>query len=163
MSFKKLIVGILFVIFFLNSEVMAANQSSGNILVTPDKKLPFSIKRLFEKGIEFTKFSKQSKYEYYKNLTNERFIELDYVIKNKLLSEIQNSSQRLSSQVGKMSDLLQTKNSELAKQKEEAGKTLLGYKQPLQTLRDYFPANSSYWMLVQHTLNTIDLNLEKLK
>ncbi len=163
MSFKKLIISIFFITFFLNTEALAVNQNTQDATLTPDKKLLFSIKRLVEKGMEWTKFSKGSKAGYYKDLTKERFAELDSVVKNKLLGEVQNSSQRFSSQVGVLSDFLQANKSELIKEKEGDIKLLKDYKQSLQGLRDYFPANSSYWMLVQHSINSIDLNLEKLK
>ena len=36
------------------------------------------------------------------------------------------------------------------------------YRIILEKLRDKYPANSSYWMLVQHIINSIDINLKKL-
>ena len=83
-------------ILTIHTQVFAIDLNLPNTSINPDKYLFYSIKRLFEKSIIFTKFSKDSKVSYYKDLMQTRLAELNYVVENKLLSEIQFSSQRFS-------------------------------------------------------------------
>lgn len=143
--------------------VLATEVNLPNILVTPNNYLFYSLTRLTEKGLIFIKISKESKVDYFKNLTQKRLAELKYVVENKLLSEVQQSSQRLSYQIGILSDYLSTNQNQLSKQKLNTKNLLNSYKELLANLRDQYPANSNYWMLIQHNINSIDINLEKLK
>ncbi len=163
---KNKLVGIFFVIFLLVSTqtiVLATDLNLPKSVITPDKYLLFSIKRLFEKGVEFIKFSKESKVEYYQNLTRERLAELKYVVENSLLSEVERSTQRLSYQVGTLADYVNTNRKDLVLDRKKTVALLSSYQGLLANLRDKYPANSSFWMLVQHSINSIDLNLQKLK
>lgn len=134
-----------------------------NITINPNNYLFYSIKRLTEKTITFIKFSQDSKADYYRDLTLKRLAELKYVVNQNLLGEIEKSSQRLSYEVGTLSDYVIRNKEELAGKKKAISDLLTNSKSLLATLRDKYPANSSYWMLIQHSINSIDLNLEKLK
>lgn len=153
----------LFLIIASQTKVFAADLNLPETVINPDKYLFFSIKRLIEKGTIFTKFSKVSKAEYYRELTLRRMAELKYVVENNLVGEIQHSTERLSYQIGIISDYINTNKTELVKEKKPISDLLLSYKDLLSNLRDKYPANSSFWMLVQHSINSIDLNLEKLR
>lgn len=155
---------VLFLIILIQTKALAANGLSlPNTIINPDKYLFYSIKRLVEKAIVFTKFSKESKTNYYRDLTLKRMTELKYIVENNLLGEVEHSTQRLSYQVGIISDYINTNQTELKAEKKSIRDLLLSYKDLLSNLRDKYPANSSFWMLVQHSINSIDLNLEKLK
>lgn len=153
---------LIFFLLFTQAKVFAADINLPHTTINPDKYLFFSIKRLVEKGIFYTKLSKESKVDYLRDLTLTRTAELKYVVENKLLGEVERSTQRLSYQVGALSDFI-VANAELQNKKQNTVNLLDGFKKPLATLRDQYPANSSFWMLVQHSINSIDLNLEKLK
>lgn len=146
----------------MHTRTFAAELNLPNTKVNPDKHLLYSVKRLMEKAVEITKLDKDSKADYYKDLTLNRLAELKYVVENKLLSEVEQSTQRISFQTGILSDYV-SRDNELAKKREEIRNLLLSSKDLIVPLRDKYPANSSYWMLVQHNINSIDLNLEKLK
>lgn len=163
--YKKLmaVFFVLFLSFVLNTKILAAELNLPQIMINPDKYLFFSIKRLIEKATLFIKLSKESRADYYGDLTLKRTAELKYVVDNKLLGEVEHSSQRLSYQVGVLSDYLTANKIELAKNKEITIDLFNNYKITLVNLRDKYPANSSYWMLIQHSINSVDLNLEKLK
>ncbi len=150
----------LFLIIVANRIIFASDLNLPSVSVTPDKYLVYSIKRLVEKGVILTKLSKASKADYYKELVNLRLSELKYVVDNKLLSEVERSTQRLSYQIGTLSDFI---NQGLINKKKSTGDFLIKYKNLLENLRDQYPANSSYWMLVQHSINSLDAALEKLK
>lgn len=133
-----------------------------NITINPSNYLFYSIKRLMEKSIIFIKFSQDSKADYYRDLTLKRLAELKYVVNQNLLGEIEKSSQRFSYEVGNLSDYV-IRNKELSGKKKAISDLLTNSESLLVTLRDKYPANSSYWMLIQHSINSIDLNMEKLK
>lgn len=145
------------------TRVLATEVNLPNILVTPNNYLFYSLTRLTEKGLILIKISKESKVDYFKSLTLKRLAELKYVVDNKLLSEVQQSSQRLSYQIGILSDYLSINQNQLSKQKLDTKNLLNSYRELLADLRDKYPANSSYWMLVQHVINSLEINLEKLK
>lgn len=128
----------------------------------PNNYFAYSIQRLIEKGTLIFKFNHESKISYYKDLINIRIAELKYVVENKLIGEIEKSTQRFSYQIGTLADYVSS-NKDLAKDKKSTIDFLSQYKNLLENLRDQYPANSSYWMLVQHSINSIDLNLEKLR
>lgn len=163
--YKKLLVlfFVFFLVLFTHKRVSAIELNLPKTTINPDKYLFFSIKRLTEKAIIFTRLSKDSKTDYYKYLILKRIAELKYVVENKLLGEVETSTQRLSYQVGILADYLNSNRTELSEQRQAIGNLLQSYKGMLEDLRDKFPANSSYWMLVQHSINSIDINLEKLK
>lgn len=163
--FKIGIAAVFFVLFLsivFHTEASASELNLPNTLINPDKYIFFSIKRLVEKVSLYTQLSKESKANYYKNLTLTRMSELKYVVENKLLGEVEKSSQRLSYQIGILSDYIAT-NKELSNKKQDMNSLLISIKSPLENLRDKYPANSSYWMLLQHNINSLNINLEKLK
>lgn len=164
-SYKKLLVFtfVLFSVFFLPVNILATELNLPKTTINPDNYLFFSLKRLIEKGELYIKFSKESKADYYQDLTLKRMAELKYVVDNKLLGEVEKSSQRLSYQIGVLSDYINMNRGKLVETIPGTKELLSNYKIPLANLRDQYPANSSFWMLVQHTINSIDLNLEKLK
>jgi len=121
----------------------------------------YPFKRILEKGRERLIFSQESKRSFYTSLLRTRLSELDFVVKNKVLSEIQTSSERFSYQAGILTQELikQNNNDEktkLIKEFEKYGKFLV-------YLRDNYSANSSFWMLIQHDINTLSILSETLK
>lgn len=153
---------VLLLTVFMQSKVLAAELSLPTTKINPDKYLFYSFKRVFEKGIIFTKFTNNSRADYYRDLTQARMAELKFVVEHNLLSEVQKSTERLSYQIGILSDYIADK-SDLAYKKQNISDFLKSYKGSLGELRDKYPANSAYWMLIQHNINSIDINLEKLK
>lgn len=165
MFWGKKFIAIFFVLLltvFIQSKALAAELSLPTTKINPDNYLFYSFKRLFEKGLTFTKFTSNSKADYYRDLTQARMAELKFVVEHDLLSEVQKSTERLSYQIGILSDYISNK-SDLADKKQNINDFLKSYKGPLGNLRDKYPANSAFWMLVQHNINSIDINLEKLK
>lgn len=165
MFLKKIWVAIFLLIFgfFLQTNVLALGSDLPKTTINPDKYLFYSFKRLFEKTIIYTKFSKQAKVAYYQELVQLRLAELKYLVENKLVSEIEQATNRFSYQVGILCDFISSNKTELIDKKQKNTELLVDYKGLLSNLRDYFPANSSYWMLIQHDINSIEINLEKLK
>lgn len=153
---------VVLIIFISSTKVSAAEPNLPHVTIAPDNYIFYSLTRLTEKALIFTKITKDSKVDFLKELFLKRLAELKYVVDNKLLGEIQQSSQRLSYQVGILSDYIKA-NRDLSKQKIDAENLLNSYQGLLVSLRDKYPANSSYWMLIQHDINSININLEKFK
>ena len=121
----------------------------------------YSFKRLFEKGQEKLLFSQQSKKSFYESLVKTRLSELNYVIDKKALSEVQRSSERFAYQAGILTEEVIKQNQ--INDKENLIKEFDRYNKFLSSLRDKYPANSSFWMLVQHDINTLNILSNRLK
>lgn len=120
----------------------------------------YPIKRLFEKFTEKLQFTSEAKEKYYEDLVQRRLAELKYVVDKDFLDQVEKSTQRVSYQVGVLTDYIVEKKQDNKKQ----GVVDLYKKDKiiLEKLRDKYPANSSFWMLLQHIINSIDINLQKL-
>lgn len=120
----------------------------------------YSPVRLWEKIVEKFQFNKENKFKYAGSLIDRRMSELGFVVKNRRLGEIQRSSQRLAYQVGTLTEfLIQQADKEM---KEQMKTKINSFSPALSELRDNFPANSSFWMLVQHDINALKEYSEKL-
>lgn len=166
MAKRRLFSAIFFVIFFLvltQTTVLAHELELPKTGINPNNYLLYSMKRLVEKAVVFTKITQESKTNYYKDLTYKRMAELKTVVDQNLLSEVQHSTERLSYEVGILSDYVSANKTDTSIRNQEISHFLEDFKGPLATLRDQYPANSPYWLLIQHNINSIDINLEKLK
>lgn len=119
----------------------------------------YPFKRLIEKGREKIVFSESGRVSFYSSLLKTRLAELDYVTGKKALSEIQGSSQRFAYYAGVLTEAV----IKTVKEKDSFSKVFGEYGEYLQTLRDRYPANSSYWLLIQHDINTLGILAERLK
>jgi len=155
----------IFITIFLLFSVQLAYASELETLNLPTQTINpgdfyYSPVRLLEKITEKLKFQKNDRFDYLSSLIDKRMSDLGFVVKNKRLGEIQRSSERLAYQVGTLTDLLiKEMNTE---KKENLNKKINSFSPALAELRDNFPANSSYWMLVQHDINSLKEYSEKL-
>ena len=116
--------------------------------------------RLWEKIAEKFQFDSNSKFKYSSTLIDKRMSELGFVVKNQRLGEVQKSSERLAYEVGTLTDLLIKEKD--AQKKGQLNKKINSFFPALAELRDNYPANSSFWMLVQHDINALKEYSEKL-
>lgn len=149
--------------FLARTELVYAQNSQDlklpNISVNPGS-FYYPIKRLIEKTEERFQFSQNSRRSFYTSLLKKRLSELNFVVNNNLLSEVQGSSERFAYQAGILEEVtLQNKTEE----KQNIIKQFEQYSKFLDTLRDKYPANSSFWMLVQHDINTLNILSNQLK
>lgn len=162
---RNKIIIIFFLIFAAVFQPSILNAVENNIITKNEAVNPgsfyYSFKRLWEKITEKFQFSIQSKINFHEFLLKKRFIELNYVIENKLLSEVQTSSERFAYEAGILTEELTRENR--ANGKEALIKEFEQYSKFLPNLRDKYPANSAYWMLVQHDINTLKILSDKLK
>lgn len=130
----------------------------------PEVKIPpgyflYNFERIIEKVQVNFYISPDSKVDFYKNLLQKRLAELKYVVDHGYLDEVEKSSQRVSYQVGILSDYIKNKN--LNSKKDSIHKLYQESKVVLEKLRDKYQANTSFWMLIQHVINSIDFNSQK--
>lgn len=139
-------------LFAAEEELKIANENinPGSIL--------YSFKRLWEKSSEKFIFDDKSRVSFHESLLKKRLAELRFVVEGKHLGEVQTSSERFAYQAGILTNnLLKTNNG-----KEVAINEFNQLTNTLNRLRDAFPANSSFWMLVQHDINTLKILSDQL-
>lgn len=137
---------------------------SQELVRLPEVKIPpgyflYNFERIIEKMQVSFYISPDSKADFYKNLLQKRLAELKYIVDHGYLDEVEKSSQRVSYQVGILSDYI--KNENLKSKKDSIHKLYQENKVILEMLRDKYQANTSFWMLIQHVINSIDLNSQK--
>lgn len=120
----------------------------------------YPFKRLWEKSRAKIFFNRESRVEFNESLLKTRLAELNYVVERKFLSEVQTSSERFAYQAGILTEELVKASQD---KKEEALKSYDQFTKLLEKIRDNYPANSAYWMLVQHDINTLSILSGRLK
>lgn len=160
---KKLMIVVTMGLFtFISGGVVFAE---GNALDLPRVKINpgsfyYPFKRLVEKGYERVIFSREYKISFYDSLLAVRLSELKYVVDNKALSEVQTSSERFAYYAGILTEELKKQNN--SEKDTQMVEKFRGYNVILEDLRDKYPANSSYSMLLQHDINSLGSYIEKL-
>lgn len=163
LSWKAVFVLIL-IISFMQATLIHAGTSDG--LDLPQTKINpgnfyYNFKRLWEKGLGQLMLSQELKISFHKSQLKARLAELRIVVDEKILSEVQRSSERFSYQAGILTNVIVKKDD--AKTKGQLLEEFESYDPLLQKLRDRFEANSSFWMLIQHDINTLKILSERLK
>ncbi len=164
MKMSNKLLYVLMVVFLLIFVVNPTyiNAVDENLLKIP-KAIPgtfkYKIGRAWEKVYISFIFSNKGRVEYHNKLLDKRLAELNYLVNNKELSLIEDSSSRFSYQVGVLAETLEfeesgTRTGTIAKFKD--------YASFLASLRDEFPANSSNWLFIQQNIDTLNIFIEKL-
>jgi len=160
---KVFCLSLIFLLILLsNTQVLAKSPEEYNL--TGQKTLPtnpsYSFKRVKEKALMLIKLTTRSKYKYSKLLLEKRLSELVSLVDSKDPSLITGASQRFSYQAGILSDL----NNKLKTTDKENVKNIFeNYKVVLSELRDNYPANSAYWLLIQQNIDTLNILFDKMK
>lgn len=155
---KALSLAMLVVFLFLPFSVYADKSDLPSVKITPDS-FYYPLKRISEKVIVYFYFDSNKKADYYRNLVQERLAELKYIVDKDFKDQVEKSTQRVSYQVGVLTDYVLEEK--LDNKKQDAIGLYKEDKIILEKLRDKYPENSSFWMLVQHVINSIDINLQK--
>lgn len=161
--FKKKIVLGFFIIFITAYQLPVIYAVEESISIKNETINPgsfyYPLKRLWEKGREKLLFNAKSRVSFHQSQLRTRLGELNYVVENKLLSELQTSSQRFAYEAGILKE-------ELVKGNQDKEKVIKEFEQMqrfLDKLRDNYPANTSFWMLIQHDINTLSILSDQLK
>ena len=157
----KVILLVIIFVFVSNSSLVYGQEDINlpSVYIQPSMTY-YPVKRLFEKFMEKLQFTNETKEKYYEDLVQTRLAELKYVVDKDYLDQVERSTQRVSYQVGVVTDYVIFKK--INNKKQNLADLFNEDKIILEKLRDKYPANSSYWMLVQHVINSIDINLQKI-
>jgi hypothetical protein len=152
----------LIIFVFSISQIYAKTPEEYHL--TYQKTLPsspsYSFKRFKEKGLMMLKITHKSKYKYSEVLLEKRLSELVSLVDVKDPNLVTGASQRFSYQAGILADL----NSKLKiSNKENIKNRFEDYKKILSELRDNYPANSAYWLLIQQNIDTLNILFDKMK
>lgn len=157
MRFRRFFLVLLtFYLLGLNKVLAQSNQniSINYPIIKSDSEL-YPVKRSWEKILSFFIFPKNLHADYNTLLLKERLAELKYAAEKRLLSEIEKSSNRFATQAGvTVEELQKLNNSDKFNKTNDDFKI---YKKILADLRDLYEANSSYWMLVQQDIDTLNI------
>lgn len=167
---KILIVVVLFL--SVNVHPILANSQANlelpRVLVPPGN-LYYSVVRGWEKISYYFNFTKQSKINFNRNLLRYKVAELKNVSDEQKLGEIEKSTNRVSYYSGTLVDSIidkyknDTDKNEMLKTREEIKGEFRSYIELMNGLRDKFPANTSFWLLVQHSINSMEANIRRLE
>lgn len=157
----KVALFIVILVFSTNLSLVYGQQEINlpSVLIQPSMTY-YPVKRLFEKSIEKLQFTNESKEKYYEDLLQKRLAELKYVVDKNYLDQIEKSTQRVSYQAGILTDYVIFKK--MNNKKQNIADLYKEDKIILEKLKSKYPVNSGYWMLVQHIINSIDINLQKI-
>lgn len=160
---KSVLVTLVILLFFqgLSQTIFATSDFNISKQTINPGSIYYPLKRLIEKILVNFQIDPKSKASFYENLVQTRLAELKYVAEKNYLDQVERSSQRVSYQVGILTDYLIAQ--ELDDKKGQIVNLYGQDKVILEQLRDKYPANSSFWMLIQHVINSINLNLEKFE
>lgn len=121
----------------------------------------YPLKRIWEKTLSFVIFLKGPRFNHESNLLKTRLAELKYVADKKILSGIETSSNRFTSQAGILIEKTKEINDKQKTEKVMADFTQ--YSRILAELRDIYEANSSYWRLIQQDIDTLKILSDKIE
>lgn len=121
----------------------------------------YPLDRALEKLFQYFQFTPALRVNYYKSLLEERLAEVDYVAKNKLLGEVEKSSNRFAAQAGVLTDYVNTSGME--EEKQTIVDMFQKYADFLPQSRDKFQADTSFWRFIQQDIDSLNLYLDKLK
>lgn len=161
-NFKlKFLSAIILISLIISPAFSQENQSVEDIKLPSQKVYPgsisYPIKRSWEKMWEKMPFG--SKVALYRDLTLTRAAELDHVVTKKQLADFQTSAERFSYYAGKLTEAAGNSDKEV---KEEIKQDFEKYLKHLELLKTNFEYNGSYWMLIEHSINSLRLYSEKL-
>lgn len=144
---------ILFILFFIPKHVYAKQ------LTNPDNQISFNLKRLKEKFILFTKFSKQKKFDYTVKLSQVRFEELVYIIEDKNIAFIETVNDRFQTNIGEIIDYIES--NDIYFDKKALSDLFLKQKDDLKELQKTYTFNIAEWRFIQDNINTLEILINR--
>jgi len=160
---RKTILTFLLSIFLFIPQLTLAdvNSESTPSVKVKVEKMSNIIDRFKEKITLFFKFNSDEKLDYQQQLVEQRLGELDYVIRTGQGDFIEEVSSRYAAYVGRLSESLLSSNNNV--KKEQVLEMFKTHPKILAKMRDNFPANSGFWLLLQHDINTVQIYSDKIQ
>jgi len=156
---KKFFISIIAVLLFIFTQNSVFAKED---LKLPDQKIrpgaiTYPVKRALEKFRESLPIG--NKVSLYRELTLTRLAELDYIVSKKQLGDFQTSNERFSYYAGKLTETAASSGKET---KDKIRADFDGYKNKLEQLKTTVEYGTSYWMLLQHSINSLTEYSDKL-
>lgn len=156
--FRKIFLIFIFFLIPLNVFASDAVLELKPEMINPGHSL-YTFKRAIEKVQEKLLFNQEKKINFEARLLEKRVSELNFLVNKKKLTPIERASQRLSAQSGVyVQELERAKSNNI----EGVLTKFNDYRNLLGILRDNFPANSAYWLLIQQNIDTLNVLAEKI-
>lgn len=141
--------------------IFAAEQTNlSKPFITPGS-FYFPVKRTVERAFLYLHLDPKSKFNYSLILLQERMKELNYVAENQVLSQLETTSNRFYTQAGDTVGIISANR--LKVNKETVSNTFKDYQRLLEKLRDKYPYNSSYWLLLQQDREYLEIYVKEIK
>lgn len=159
---KQLFIKLLLLILMISAvhtSVLAVEISTPSATIEV-KHIANVVERLQEKITLWFKFGTDSKIKYYKYLTDKRLAEIAYSIDNDNGDRIEETASRYQTNIGNFGNYVVAHG--LVNNKQELIDMFSNHFKVLGNLRDHFPANSGWWLAIQHDVNTIKIFSDKL-
>lgn len=155
---------VILILAFLPTNSFAKKPAEYNMV--EQKVIPgnffYPTKRLKEKIIFYINFQTELKIKYSLELSKKRLSELISLVDVKNVDLLTNASQRYAYQAGITTELIksiETEGNYILMIREQFKKDI----PILEELRDNFPANSAYWLLMQQDIDTLNILDDNLK
>lgn len=118
------------------------------------------VERFKEKIVFYFQLFPEKKIEYYKNLADKRLAEIAYATENDYGDRIEETASRYLTTIGRFTEYISSSGK--LNNKQELIDMSDNHVKILENLRDRFPANSGWWLAIQHDINTIEMFSVKL-
>lgn len=137
------------------------SSASAQEKINPDSGITYKTKRLKEKIALVLKFSNLSKTNYLEKLLERRLYELKYIVENKQIAYLENSSQRYETSAGILTEFVIAKN--VKSKKEELITMFRQHQKDIEKIRDNYSYGTSEWRLVMNDFNSLEIYISKLQ
>ena len=137
------------------------SSASAQEKINPDSGITYKTKRLKEKIALVLKFSNLSKASYLEKLLERRLYELKYIVENKQIAYLENSSQRYETSAGILTEFVLAKN--VKSKKEELITMFRQHQKDIEKIRDNYSYDTSEWRLVMNDFNSLEIYISKLQ
>lgn len=148
----------------LQTNVLARDATNSPAFVEVTHTAGF-FEKVQEKITLFFKFSDNDKTDYYKYLTEKRLGELKLVVESESFVDkdfqLEQTTSRYSSYLGQTTDFVIGRR--LLQKKEKLLSIYEEQRLVLESLRDHFPANSGWWLLLDQDATATKIYSDKLK
>lgn len=150
---KKLLIFLIIALVLPNNIAFAQNIATSTAEIEYESITPGSPYYVFKRiketvTLNFLTFGEKNKAKYSAQLLKIRLNELAHSVKNNKIGYLENVANRYTNQAGVIIEkYAMTNNPDIKKQAQ-------GYIPILEKLRDNYPANSPYWLMIQYAVDT---------
>ncbi|QQG43499.1 MAG: hypothetical protein HYW45_00580 [Candidatus Daviesbacteria bacterium] len=147
----------------LNNSAYAQESGNSSINIQVNHVAGF-FEKIAEKLQLFLKFNNQDKVSYHQNLTEKRLAELKFVINSESYTDkdylLEDTTSRYTSYLGVLTDFII--NNHLNEKRKDMTALFDRHRKILEGLRDHFPVESGWWLLLDQDVAATKIYSDKL-